>query len=205
MRKETNDLWNLVDPYIRAAGLELVELQYGRDEGGWALRIFIDRPWNPEHDAGPRLPGQGEPHELFRASPVGHEDCERISRDVSAALDVADVIANAYRLEVSSPGLERPLRRQQDFQRFAGQKVKIRTTDPVDGRRNFSGTIVGAKDGAVEVQCEGQSCKVPLDVVAKANLVPDWAAEFRRASGEAASADQHSSGGGALNSHRRAS
>src|SRR3954447_16586694 len=85
MRKETNDLWTLVEPYARAAGLELVELEYVRESGAWTLRIFIDRPWSPERDSGPRLPGQGAdagPHELFRASPVGHEDCERISRDV---------------------------------------------------------------------------------------------------------------------------
>jgi len=205
MRKETNDLWNLVEPYVRAAGLELVEIQYGRDEGGWALRVFIDRAWTPEADSAPRLPGQGEPHELFRAPPISHEDCERISRDISAALDVADLIPNAYRLEVSSPGIERPLRREQDFARFAGQKVKIRTTDPVEGRRNFSGVLGGAKAGVVDVECEGQSYKIPLDCVAKANLVPDWAAEFRRASGEAASADGHPTGGGTLNSHRRAS
>ena len=206
MRKETNDLWNLVEPYARAAGLELVELQYGREDGGFTLRIFIDRPWGAQQDGGPRLPGQsgGEAHELFRSPPISHDDCERISRDVSAALDVADLIPNAYRLEVSSPGLERPLRREQDFQRFAGQKVKIRTTDPVDGRRNFSGTLVGASGGVVEVECDGQSCKVPLNVVAKANLVPDWAAEFRRASSGEAEAE-HPTGGRTLNSHRRAS
>jgi ribosome maturation factor RimP len=204
MRKETNDLWNLVEPYARAAGLELVELQYGREDGGWTLRIYIDRPWSPEQDTAPRLPGQGEPHELFQAAPISHEDCERISRDVSAALDVADLISNAYRLEISSPGLERPLRREQDFRRFVGQKVKIRTTDPVDGRRNFSGTLAGASGGVVDVECDGQSCKVPLNLVAKANLVPDWAAEFRRVSSGEASAERPA-GGRTLNNHRRAS
>jgi ribosome maturation factor RimP len=210
MRKETNALWTLVEPYARAAGLELVELEYVRESGAWTLRIFIDRPWSPEQDGGPRLPGQGGgnrdagPHELFRSPPIGHDDCERISRDVSAALDVADIIPTAYRLEVSSPGLERPLRREQDFQRFAGQKVKIRTTDPVDGRRNFSGTLAGASGGVVEVECDGRSCRVPIDLVAKANLVPDWAAEFRRASSGEAEAE-HPTGGRTLNSHRRAS
>jgi ribosome maturation factor RimP len=204
MRKETQDLWNLVEPYARAAGLELVELEYGRDEGGWCLRIYIDRPWSAELDSAPRLPGQGEPHDLFHAPAIGHEECERVSRDVSAALDVADIIASTYRLEVSSPGLERPLRRQQDFQRFAGQKVKLKTTDPVGGRRNFSGILVGASEGAVEVECEGQSYKVPLALVAKANLVPDWAAEFRRASSGEASADR-AARGGSLNRQRRAS
>ena len=189
MRKEIADLWDLVEPYARAAGFDLVELQSGREEGGWVLRIYIDRPWS--QDAGPRLPGSTEQHELFRAPPISHEDCERVSRDVSAPLDVADLIPHTYRLEVSSPGLERPLRREQDFRRFAGQKVKIRTTDAVEGRRHFSGTLVGARDGAAEVDCEGQSYRVPIDAVARAHLVPDWAAEFGRVDREGAGALSH--------------
>jgi ribosome maturation factor RimP len=114
---------------------------------------------------------------------VGFEDCERVSRDVSAALDVADVIPHGYVLEVSSPGLERPLRREQDFRRFAGQQVKIRSLEPVEGRRNFSGTLVGAQAGVAEVESDGRTYRVPIDLVARANLVPDWAAEFRRSGG----------------------
>jgi ribosome maturation factor RimP len=200
MRKENQQLWDLIEPYARSAGFDLVELQWGREEGGWVLRIFIDRPWAD----GPRLPGASEPSDIFRAPTITHEDCERVSRDVSAALDVADVITQAYRLEVSSPGLERPLRREQDFQRFAGQKIKIRTTDPVDGRRNFSGTLVGAQGGAVEIECDGRSYQVPLDMVVRANLVPDWTAEFRRASQAEAEADR-SPDAGAWKSHRSAS
>ena len=169
------------------------------------MRVFIDRPWSPEQDTGPRLPGATQPDELFVA-PIGFDDCERVSRDVSAALDVADIIPHAYRLEVSSPGLDRPLRREQDFRRFAGREAKIRTMDPVDGRRNFSGTLVGAAEGSVEIACEGQSYRVPLALVARAHLVPDWAAEFRRASGKEASEEAAGSTGvGTMNSHRSAS
>jgi ribosome maturation factor RimP len=184
MQKEIADLWNLVEPYVTGAGCELVELQWGREEGGWVLRVYIDRPWRP--DAGPRLPGQSEagPHALFEAPTIGFEDCERVSRDLSAALDVADRIQHGYRLEVSSPGLERPLRREKDFLRFAGRKVKIRTGDIIGGRRNFSGTLLGAAGGVVEVQCDDRSYEVPIDDIARANLVPDWDAEFRRASSE---------------------
>jgi ribosome maturation factor RimP len=189
MRKEIADLWNLVEPYVTGAGCELVELQWGREDGGWVLRLFIDRPWSP--DAGPRLPGQTEPgpHDLFEAPTIGFEDCERVSRDLSAALDVADRIKQQYRLEVSSPGLERPLRREKDFRRFAGRKVKIRTGNSDanasnGGRRNFSGTLLGAAGGVVEVQCDDRSYGVPIDDIARANLVPDWDAEFKRASSE---------------------
>ena len=182
MRKEIANLWNLIEPAAKGLGFELVELQWGREEGGWALSVFIDRPFGP--DDAPRLPGANEPDELFRPPGVSHEDCESVSRDLSAALDVADVIPHAYRLEVSSPGIERPLRKEEDFQRFVGRKAKIRTAEPVDGRRNFSGNLRGAQAGVVEIETDGRSFQVPLDLIVKANLVPDWAAEFRRAAGE---------------------
>jgi hypothetical protein len=95
-------------------------------------------------------------------------------------LDVEDVIHHTYKLEVSSPGLDRPLRREHDFRRFAGQQVKIRCTEPSDGRRNFSGVLRGAQNGQVEVDCEGRVYQLPITAIARANLVPDWAAEFRR-------------------------
>jgi ribosome maturation factor RimP len=115
---------------------------------------------------------------------VSHEDCEQVSRDLSATLDVADCIHHAYRLEVSSPGIDRPLRRERDFARFAGQEAKIRMTDPVEGRRNFSGVLAGASEGRVQINCEGRSYQLPLDMIVRANLVPDWDAEFRRSAGE---------------------
>ena len=183
MRKEIANLWNLVEPVAKGLGFDLVELQWTRDEGGWALRVFIDRPFGPE-DA-PRLPGASAPDEMFRPPAVGHEDCEQVSRDLSAALDVADVIPHAYRLEVSSPGIERPLRKEEDFRRFKGQKAKIKTIDPVAGRRNFSGTLAGAEGGFAGIEIDGEDgriTQVPIDQIAKANLVPDWAAEFKRAS-----------------------
>jgi ribosome maturation factor RimP len=103
-----------------------------------------------------------------------------VSRDVSAALDVADLIAHAYQLEVSSPGLDRPLRRERDFARFAGQAARIKLAEGVEGRRNFSGTIRGAQEGFVEIECEGRSYKLSVEQVAKANLIPDWKREFHR-------------------------
>ena len=178
-------LWNLADPYVRDAGLELVELEFGREPEGFVLRVYIDFPWSP----GPSLPADsGLPaaaaeavsEELFPPRYVGLAECERISRDLSAALDVSQIISHAYRLEVSSPGIERPLRREADFQRFAGQQAKVRTHEPVDGRRNFSGTLQGVDNGTVLIECDGLACRVPLEQLAKAHLVPDWAEEFRK-------------------------
>ena len=179
-------LWNLADPYVRDAGLELVELEFGREPEGFVLRVYIDFPWSP----GPSLPvDPNSPHsqltadaseELFPPRYVGLAECERISRDLSAALDVSQLISHAYRLEVSSPGIERPLRREADFQRFAGQQAKVRTHEPVEGRRNFSGILRGVENGTVLMECDGLACRVPLEQLAKAHLVPDWAEEFRK-------------------------
>jgi ribosome maturation factor RimP len=175
MRTEAQVLWKLVEPPIAGAGLDLIELQWNREGEGWVLRVFIDRP-EPPH-----LPGTSEPPaDVLPHLALCHEDCERVSRDLSAALDVADVIHHTYKLEVSSPGIDRPLRREQDFRRFAGQAVKIRCTEPSEGRRNFSGVLRGAQDGQVEVDCDGKVYHLPIATVARANLVPDWAAEFRR-------------------------
>jgi ribosome maturation factor RimP len=168
MRKDLQDLWTLAEPYVRDAGFDLIEVQYAREQRGAVLRLFIDRP-------------AGSPGDQTL---VGVDDCERVSRDVSAALDVADNIAHTYLLEVSSPGLDRPLRRERDFARFVGESARVRLEAGVEGRRNFSGTIRGAKDGHVEIACDGRSYDLPIDDIVRANLIPDWDREFARA-GEA--------------------
>jgi ribosome maturation factor RimP len=183
MHKEIDELWRLLEPPIQGAGLELVELQWNREIEGWVLRVFIDRP------EGPKLPDSAEAESadddasVFGPMSVSHEDCERVSHDLSATLDVADCIHHTYRLEVSSPGIDRPLRRERDFARFKGQQAKIRTMDPVEGRRNFSGVLAGVKDGQVQIDCESRSYQLPLALIVRANLVPDWDAEFHRSSG----------------------
>lgn len=172
MRKDTQNLWNLVEPYVKDAGFELVEVQSGREPTGWVVRLFIDRPAGD----GPVQDATDEGGEAT----VSHTDCERVSRDVSAALDVADLIPHAYELEVSSPGLDRPLRRLNDFARFAGHEAKIRMTEGVEGRRNFSGQLGGTEDGLVKIECDGRTYHLPIGDIAKANLVPDWTKEFKR-------------------------
>jgi ribosome maturation factor RimP len=165
-------LWSLTEPYVRDAGFELIEVTFGREASGWVLRLFIDAPFEACDSPG--------------AAPltVSHDDCARVSRDVSAALDVADSIPHTYQLEVSSPGLDRPLRREGDFARFVGESARIKLSDDGGdvggGRRNFSGKILAAKDGRVEIECDGRSYLLPIDGIAKANLIPDWEREFHR-------------------------
>jgi ribosome maturation factor RimP len=172
MRKDLQDLWTLAEPYVRDAGFDLIEVQFAREQRGAVLRLFIDRPAGSEQDQTiEQTPDQGL---------VGVDDCERVSRDVSAALDVADNIAHTYLLEVSSPGLDRPLRRERDFAKFVGESARIRLMDGVEGRRNFYGTLRAAKDGRVEIACDGRSYTLPIDDIQKANLVPDWEREFHR-------------------------
>jgi ribosome maturation factor RimP len=162
MRKDLQDLWSLAEPHVRDAGFDLIEVVFGRERSGAVLRLFIDS-----------AEGSG--------GSVTHEDCARVSRDVSAAMDVADHIPHAYQLEVSSPGLDRPLRRERDFARFVGESARIRLNDGVEGRRNFSGTLRAAKDGRVEIACDGRSYELPIDDIARANLIPDWDREFAQA------------------------
>jgi ribosome maturation factor RimP len=103
---------------------------------------------------------------------VGVEDCAAVSREVSAILDIEDPIDSPYVLEVSSPGLDRPLKGAGDFERFAGRRVRLHTFGPVEGRRQFRGTLEGHADGVVSLRDEelGREVRVPLDQVAKARL-----------------------------------
>ena len=118
-------------------------------QGNVTLRIYIDRP---------------------EGGNVSIDDCTRASRDIGTALDVADLLHVPYSLEVSSPGLDRPLRREKDFARFAGKRARLRVRDPIDGRRNFAGTLKGVEDGRVAIECDGQVYRLPLSELAKANL-----------------------------------
>lgn len=148
MQIDVKQLETVVETALAALHYELVALDFQR-EHGWVLRVYIDRP---------------------EGGNVGIDDCTAASRDISTALDVADLIHVPYSLEVSSPGLDRPLRREKDFARYTGKRARLRTRDPIDGRRNFSGTLKGVEDGRVAIECDGQLFKLPLSEVAKANL-----------------------------------
>lgn len=148
-------LQSLVEPVVTGQGYELVDVEFKNELGAWVLRVYID---NPKTEGG-----------------VGLEDCAQVSRELSAVLDVEDAVPGHYSLEVSSPGLNRPLKKEADFRRFVGKKAKIRTRHPVgESRRNFSGTLVGVAEGKVKIDVGDQVCEVPVDDVEKANLVYEF-------------------------------
>jgi ribosome maturation factor RimP len=144
---------------VAGLGYDLVDLEWKHEAGHWVLRVFID--W-------PELSGN------TAAGGVSHDDCSRASHAVSAELDVAEAIHVPFTLEVSSPGLNRPLRREADFRRFVGKKARIRTSRPVTpgehGRRNFAGTLLGCEQGKVRIEADGQVYEFPVEDVEKANL-----------------------------------
>ena len=150
-------LEHIIDPICRAHGVELVDVRYLREPRGAVIRVIIDRE-RPEVEVG---------------SAVSLEDCTAVSRDVSTALDVHDDVlpSGAYRLEVSSPGLERPLVRLRDFERFCGREVKLRTRAPIDKRRRFHGKLLRVVDGKIELNQDGRVLLIPHEDIAQANLV----------------------------------
>jgi ribosome maturation factor RimP len=137
-------------------GLEIFDIQLRREASGLVLRIQIDRP-------GPAATAEES---------VSVDDCATVSRDLSAVLDVEDVIATAYTLEVSSPGLDRPLRHQEDYGRFAGRRAKIVMREPVDGQTYFKGRLAGVgPDSDVLIDGEdGRRHRVPFGIITRANL-----------------------------------
>jgi len=150
----------LVQPLLEDLGMELVELEYRREGRDWYLRLFIDKPGG-----------------------VTLDDCADISREVGALLEVEELISHAYRLEVSSPGLDRPLKKLSDFERFSGQLVKLKSHEMLDpdgrghSRKTFSGMLLGVADGRIRIEQQdrkGGVVEFSLDQVAKAHLDPQF-------------------------------
>jgi len=136
---------------VVAEGMELVDLEYRREGARWTLRLFIDKEGG-----------------------VTVDDCARISRELGDLLDVKDVIPQAYVLEVSSPGLNRRIRKKEDFSRFAGQKVQLWLLSPKDGRRKIMGELVGVEGEEVVVAATDGRFSVPLTDIAKAHLIYEF-------------------------------
>jgi ribosome maturation factor RimP len=153
-------LISIVEPVCQAAGYELVDLRFTLEQGGWTLRVAIDRPLDEHVDPG-EIP----------ADRVDLLDCENLSRELSAVLDVEDPIPQAFHLEVSSPGIDRPLVRPADYERFAGFEAKIELQRPLDGRRRFRGTLMGLDDDSVKLRIGDASVLLPLSAIARAKLV----------------------------------
>jgi len=169
-------LISIVEPVCQAAGYELVDLRFVLEQGGWTLRVAIDRPLDEHVDPG-EVP----------ADRVDLIDCENLSRELSAVLDVEDPIPQAFHLEVSSPGIDRPLRTAAHFLHFVGSEAKIQLVAALHlsagERRNFKGILQGVEDGHVLIECDGTAFRLPIDDIDHARLVPDWDAVMKGRSG----------------------
>ncbi len=144
-------LIKLLEPEIEALGYELSELEVNLTHGHGVLRLFIDQ-----------------------AAGITLDDCTRVSRQVSALLDVEDPIAGDYSLEVSSPGADRILVKPEHFDRYAGSMIKARFIRPVDGRRRIRGQLLGRDGEAINVRMGSETVSVDLGNVETARLLPDW-------------------------------
>ena len=145
---------------VESHGLEVFDVQLRRESTGWVVRVFIDRP-------GP----SGTPEDS-----VGIEDCATVSRELSTILDVDDPLDRAYTLEVTSPGLDRPLRHEADFRRFAGRTASIVLEAPLNGQTFFSGRIEAVEDGHVVllVGKRNRAHRIPLGGIKRARLEVDF-------------------------------
>ena len=142
-----SSLWTMIEPVLEPEGIELVEVEFKMDSGRWILRLYID------------LPGG-----------VSLDDCELVSRQVGALLDIKNPIEQPYHLEVSSPGINRVLRKEKDFNRFAGSPIRVKTRRKVAGRRNFSGVLKGMEDSWIVLEVDGNRVEIDPEDVEKAQL-----------------------------------
>jgi len=143
-----NQIEEMLSPFLTKEGLELVAIEYKNENNNLYLRIFIDK--------------QGG---------VGLEDCELVSKHIGAELERTAIIPHRYFLEVSSPGVERPLNKPEDFLRFRGSAIKLRTIDKIEGSRNFLGVLADYSDDLVVLETEdGRLLKIPYRSIEKARL-----------------------------------
>lgn len=147
----------LIEPALDALGYELVLLEYSPGIKTASLRLFIDKE-------------EG----------VGLSDCETVSRELAALLDVEDPIQKAYQLEVSSPGLDRPLTKPEHYERFKGEKVRVQTMVAINGRKKFIGPILGLEQRTVLLKQDAETVRIPMADIERARLVPDYARELRK-------------------------
>jgi ribosome maturation factor RimP len=151
------DVEALVRPVVESAGMELVEVSFGREAGRRVLRVTIDR-----------------------AGGVDLEAISETSERISRRLDLDGFEPGPYALEVSSPGIERPLREPRQFQRHLGELVRVRTNEPVNGSRRHTGALITADAEAIELATDGGALRVPYTHIASARTVVDWDAEMRK-------------------------
>ncbi len=151
-----NRVWELAAQLVAEEGMEIVEIELRREEKhrGWVLRLYLDK------EGGPNL-----------------DDLTRVSRQLSDLLDAHEVeIQGPYTLEVSSPGVNRVLRRPEHFARYVGKRIRIRTREAIEGRRSFLGRLQEVREGEIVIRQDGAEFHIPLSAIEKANYEHDWSA-----------------------------
>lgn len=150
-RNIVNQVAEWVEDIIQDTDIELVDVEYIKEHQGWVLRVFLDKP-----------------------DGIDVEDCREVSEVLSDKLDEEDPIPGSYSLEVSSPGLERPLKKESDYLRFTGRLANIRTYSGIHGRKKFEGILKGLRDDNVLLEFEGETIEIPLELIAKARLAVEF-------------------------------
>ncbi len=144
-------VWEITEPLIANAGMELVDIEYRREIRGTVLRFYLDREGG-----------------------VSLDDLTPMSRRLGDLLDVHDAVPGSYTLEVSSPGINRRLRRPDHFRRYLGKRVRVRTTAPMDGRRSFLGPLLAVEASGIVVGLDGEAQFIRFDDIAQANYEHDF-------------------------------
>ncbi len=147
----TEQIAELVEPVLYESGYELVDVEYLSERGNWVLRLYVDKEGG-----------------------ITIEDCASLSREIGPLIDVKDLIRHKYVLEVSSPGLNRPLKKEADFVRVMGKKIKVKMTAPVNGRRNFSGYLKDIREHRLYMEVEGGLIALSMQEIDKASLIYEF-------------------------------
>lgn len=145
-------VWEIASPLVADEGLEIFDIEFRREgRGGWVLRLYLDK------EGGPNL-----------------DDLTRVSRQLGDLLDVHDVLQRSYTLEVSSPGVNRILKRPEHFTRFLGKRIRVRTRERIEGRRSFLGHLKESTEDGIVVSNEDVELYIPYGMIEKANYEHDW-------------------------------
>jgi ribosome maturation factor RimP len=147
----SKQVFDLIEPILAEIGFQLVDVEYTSDRGRWILRIYIDKEGG-----------------------ITVDDCAKVSWELGDLIDIKNIIEHHYFLEVSSPGLNRPLRKEADFIRVVGKKIKVKTIIPVSGSRNFMGLLKEYREQQLVIDCDGRLITLAWPDIEKANLVYEF-------------------------------
>ncbi len=146
-----DQVFSLIEPMLEDIGFELVEVEYLTMHGRWILRLYIDKEGG-----------------------VTIDDCADVSRDLGDVIDVKEIIDHEYVLEVSSPGLNRPLRKEKDFTKAVGSRIKLKMVRDLNGQKNFTGNLKDYNNRTIYLETDGKLIELPYDDIEKSNIIFDF-------------------------------